>query len=102
MTDQIRSIEPDEAEAAVRLLVDALMALSAIEDVRNAADPADAANLLRSTSILDSVPRSRRLAGAWESVGFVPEGGRTPHVRAQEVRAAGLKIADELASDVAE
>jgi hypothetical protein len=34
---------------------------------------------------------------AWVKVGFVPEGGTTPHSRTQEVRAAGLKIADYLA-----
>ena len=32
---------------------------------------------------------------AWVNVGFVPAGGKTPHSRAQEVRAAGLAIADQ-------
>lgn len=32
----------------------------------------------------------------WEQIGFVPAGGKTPHSRAQEVRAAGLHIADHL------
>lgn len=32
----------------------------------------------------------------WEKTGFVPVGGKTPHSRAQEVRAAGLHIADQL------
>lgn len=34
--------------------------------------------------------------GYWEQTGFVPTGGKTPHSRAQEVRAAGLHIADHL------
>lgn len=32
----------------------------------------------------------------WEKVGFVPAGGKTPSSRAQEVRAAGLEIANHL------
>lgn len=32
----------------------------------------------------------------WERTGFVPAGGKTPHSRSQEVRAAGLHIADHL------
>jgi DNA sulfur modification protein DndB len=34
----------------------------------------------------------------WEQTGFVPAGGKTPHSRAQEVRGAGLHIADHLTS----
>lgn len=117
----------EEALNSASLLMDAFTALPDIQEVLDASNPGEEANRLRSRSILGSGATLKALAGAlfvakgrlggvdqlrkalgnleqidwdpkaWVSVGFVPEGGKTPHSRTQEVRAAGLRIADYLA-----
>jgi DGQHR domain-containing protein len=116
----------DEALEAADLLMKALTSLPEVEDVLEATDPGEEANRLRERSILGSGATVKALAGAlfvakgrtsngelpealerlhslnwdpkaWVDIGFVTEGGRTPSSRTQEVRAAGLRIADQIA-----
>ncbi|EWT02626.1 hypothetical protein N865_02830 [Intrasporangium oryzae NRRL B-24470] len=122
-------VSQDEANTAAELLVEFVTSVKDIAEVLDKPDSelADAANELRTRSILGSGATVKALAGAlftilsrcdgdveaaratfkkldeldwapaeWVSIGFVPEGGKTPHSRAQEVRAAGLHIADHL------
>lgn len=120
-------VTAEQAAENAQLLVGALTALPDIQEVLDASDPGEEANRLRSRSILGSGATVKALAGAlfvakgrlggadsvrealgaleqidwdpkaWVAIGFVPEGGKTPFSRSQEVRAAGLRIADYLA-----